>query len=64
MIQRVAFGEVKPEFADAHVHDVHAARVDRVDAAAHRHRALGIFPNLLFRITDAAVDNALRALGG
>ena len=34
MFQRVAFGEPKAEFADAHIHDVHVARVDRVDADA------------------------------
>ena len=38
MYQRVAFGTPKPEFEDAHIHDVARAGVDRVDAAAPRHR--------------------------
>ena len=37
MYQRVAFGEPKAEFADAHIHDVNVDRVDRVDADADRH---------------------------
>ena len=38
MLQKVAFGEPKAEFADAHIHDVSTLRVDRVDPdpAAHR----------------------------
>ena len=38
MLQKVAFGAPKPEFADAHIHDVTTLRVDRVDPdpAAHR----------------------------
>ena len=38
MLQKVAFGEPKPEFADAHIHDVSSFRVDDVDPdpAAHR----------------------------
>ena len=35
MLQRVAFGKPKPEFEDAHIHDVHR-RVDRVDARCSR----------------------------
>ena len=44
MYQRVAFGEPKPEFADAHIHDVSVDRVDRVDADAARHRGARHLP--------------------
>ena len=44
MYQRVAMGTPKPEFEDAHIHDVHGPGVDRVDAAAARHRRLRHLP--------------------
>ena len=43
MLQKVAFGVPKPEFADAHIHDVSTLRVDGVDpdpAADRRARRL------------------------
>ena len=30
MLQRVAFGDPKAEFENAHIHDVHVLRVDRL----------------------------------
>ena len=51
MFQRVAMGKPKPEFEDAHIHDVHVSGVDRVDAAARSLIVvLGIYPDLLFSI--------------
>jgi NADH-quinone oxidoreductase subunit M len=56
MLQKVAFGVPKPEFADKHIHDVSpyewAAWVPILLLIV----ALGIFPNLIFRVTDGAVQ--------
>jgi NADH-quinone oxidoreductase subunit M len=57
MLQKVAFGNPKPEFADAHPHDVSnyewAAWLPLLGLIV----ALGVFPNLLFRMTDPAVTH-------
>jgi NADH-quinone oxidoreductase subunit M len=56
MLQKVAFGLPKPEFADKHVHDVSpyewAAWVPILLLIV----ALGVFPNIIFRVTDGAVQ--------
>ena len=66
MYQRVAFGEPKPEFADAHIHDVSADRVDRVDADARLHRRPRRVPghHLLGDRTPASVASSLHVARG
>nr|MBA3655266.1 NADH-quinone oxidoreductase subunit M [Actinomycetota bacterium] len=66
MFQRTAFGTPKAEFADAHIHDVHgpewAAWVPLLALIV----ALGVYPALLFNMTDGAVQTvsaALQAVG-
>jgi NADH-quinone oxidoreductase subunit M len=67
MFQRVAFGRVKTEFEHAHVHDVHWPEWIAWTPLLIGIVVLGIYPNLIFRITDGAVTNLAqgmaRALG-
>ena len=55
MLQKVAFGVPKPEFADAHIHDVSSFEWTAWVPILLLIVALGIFPNLIFRVTDDAV---------
>jgi NADH-quinone oxidoreductase subunit M len=57
MFQRVAFGKVKTEFEHAHVHDVHWPEWVAWTPLLIGIVVLGIYPNLIFRITDGAVTN-------
>ncbi|HEY4396911.1 MAG TPA: NADH-quinone oxidoreductase subunit M, partial [Acidimicrobiia bacterium] len=57
MFQRVAFGRVKTEFEHAHVHDVHWPELIAWTPLLVGIVVLGIYPNLIFRITDGAVTN-------
>jgi NADH-quinone oxidoreductase subunit M len=57
MFQRVAFGKVKTEFEHAHVHDVHWPERIAWTPLLIGIVVLGIYPNLIFRITDGAVTN-------
>jgi NADH-quinone oxidoreductase subunit M len=57
MFQRVAFGKVKTEFEHAHVHDVHWPEWIAWTPLLIGIVVLGIYPNLIFRITDGAVTN-------
>ena len=65
LLQRVAFGDAHGRVRrTSHIHDVDTSRVDRVDADARRCIVvLGVFPNLIFNVTDAAHvgAHALRA---
>jgi NADH-quinone oxidoreductase subunit M len=67
MFQRVALGRVKSEFEHAHVHDVHWPEWLAWTPLLIGIVVLGIYPNLIFRITDGAVTNLAhgmaRALG-
>jgi NADH-quinone oxidoreductase subunit M len=57
MFQRVAFGTVKDEFEHAHVHDVHWPEWLAWTPLLIGIVVLGIYPNLIFRVTDGAVTN-------
>jgi NADH-quinone oxidoreductase subunit M len=57
MFQRVAFGRVKTEFEHTHVHDVHWPEWIAWTPLLIAIVVLGIYPNLIFRITDGAVTN-------
>jgi NADH-quinone oxidoreductase subunit M len=67
MFQRVAFGTVKADFENAHVHDVHWPEWIAWSPLLLLIAALGIYPNLIFRITDGAVtglaDGVARVIG-
>ena len=62
MFQRVAFGTVKTEFEDAHVHDVHWPEWIAWTPLLLLIVALGVYPNLIFRITDGAVENLAQGM--
>ncbi|HEX4776141.1 MAG TPA: proton-conducting transporter membrane subunit, partial [Acidimicrobiia bacterium] len=61
MLQRVAFGRVKEEWRDLHVHDVHTVEWITWTPMLVLIAALGIYPDLIFRVTDASVT---RFFGG
>jgi NADH-quinone oxidoreductase subunit M len=52
MLQRVAFGTPKPEFADAHVHDVSPFEWTAWVPMLLLIVGLGIFPNIIFHVTN------------
>jgi len=55
MLAKVAFGTPKPEFEHAHVHDVNAFEWASWLPILVLIVALGVYPNLLFKVTDDAV---------
>jgi NADH-quinone oxidoreductase subunit M len=63
MLQRAAFGEVKDELAHAHVSDMHWPEYLAWTPLLLAIVALGVYPQLLFGITDEAVRHAVVALG-
>jgi len=66
MLQRVAFGTVKPEFEDAHIHDVHVPEYIAWTPLLVGILLFGIFPHLLFNVIDpavGAVTSGVDALG-
>jgi NADH-quinone oxidoreductase subunit M len=64
MLQRTAFGTPKEEFAHAHIHDVHVPEWLAWTPLLLLIVALGVYPNMLFSMTDQAVSTTLQALGG
>jgi NADH-quinone oxidoreductase subunit M len=64
MFQRVAFGTVKAEFENAHIHDVHLPEWIAWVPLLLLITALGIYPNLVFHITNGAVGNVTKVFGG
>ena len=57
MLQRVAMGKVKPEYEHEHIHDVHGPEWIAWTPLLVLILVLGIYPNLLFKITDPAVTH-------
>jgi NADH-quinone oxidoreductase subunit M len=55
MLQKVAFGTPKAEFAEAHVHDVSSFEWTAWVPILLMIVALGVYPNLVLRVTDDAV---------
>ena len=55
MLQKVAFGRPKPEFADAHIHDVSIYEWVAWLPILLLIVVLGLFPNIIFHVTDPAV---------
>jgi NADH-quinone oxidoreductase subunit M len=64
MYQRVAFGTVKAEFEHAHIHDVHVPEWIAWVPLLLLMTALGVYPDLVFHITNGAVSNVTRVFGG
>ena len=63
MLQRVAMGKIPEEWEDAHIHDVHTAGVDRLDAPPAPDRRPRRLPGRLFNVTDDAVQVMSKAFG-
>jgi NADH-quinone oxidoreductase subunit M len=62
MLQKVAFGTVKAEFEDAHIHDVTVYEWISWTPMLLLIVALGVYPNLLFRVTDGAVTQVTNSI--
>src|SRR5206468_12178744 len=57
MYQRTAFGLPKEEFAQAHIHDVHLPEWIAWAPMLALIVALGLFPGIIFHVTDGAVHS-------
>jgi NADH-quinone oxidoreductase subunit M len=64
MYQRVAFGEPKEEFANAHIHDVSLFEWIAWTPMLVGILVLGIYPDIIFRVTDGSVTQLTRIIGG
>jgi len=64
MFQRVAFGTAKEEFAHSHIHDVHGPEWIAWTPLLVGILAFGIFPHLIFDVTDSAVNVIAAGVGG
>jgi len=65
LLQRAAFGEPKEEFVhDGHIHDMGIYETIAWAPMLLLIVALGVYPNLLFRVTDDAVQAALATVNG
>jgi NADH-quinone oxidoreductase subunit M len=63
MLQRVTFGVPKPEFAEVHIHDLHVPEWISWTPLLIFIVVLGVYPHLIFRVTDGAITTALSAAG-
>jgi NADH-quinone oxidoreductase subunit M len=62
MFQRVAMGKVKPEFEHAHIHDVHVSEWIAWVPLLGLIIALGLYPQLVFKMTDLPVTQLVHGL--
>jgi NADH-quinone oxidoreductase subunit M len=62
MFQRVAMGKVKPEFEHAHIHDVHVSEWIAWVPMLGFIIALGLYPQLVFKMTDLPVTELVHGL--
>jgi NADH-quinone oxidoreductase subunit M len=62
MFQRVAMGKVKPEFEGAHIHDVHVSEWIAWAPLLLLIVALGLYPQLIFKMTDLPVTHLVNGL--
>jgi NADH-quinone oxidoreductase subunit M len=64
MYQRVAFGTATAEFERAHIRDIHIPEWVAWVPILLLIVALGIYPNLVFHMTNGAVTNVAKVFGG
>jgi NADH-quinone oxidoreductase subunit M len=64
MYQRVAFGEPKDEFADAHIHDVNVFEWLAWTPLLLAILVLGLYPDIIFSVTDGPVTRLTHLIGG
>jgi NADH-quinone oxidoreductase subunit M len=63
MFQRVAFGNPKAEFADKHYHDVHGPEWFAWTPMLVLIVVFGVFPGILFHVTDPAITSLVKVFG-
>ncbi|HEX2192343.1 MAG TPA: NADH-quinone oxidoreductase subunit M [Acidimicrobiales bacterium] len=63
MLQRIAFGTASDEFADRDIHDVHIPEYVAWVPLLLAIVVLGVYPHLLFNVTDKAVDLVTHGVG-
>jgi NADH-quinone oxidoreductase subunit M len=63
LLQRVAFGTPTEEFEDEHIHDMHFTDYVAWTPMVVLIVVLGIFPGLIFKVTNEAVVQSLQAFG-
>src|SRR5205085_9843974 len=63
MLQRVAFGTATTEFENAHIHDVHTPEYLAWAPLLVLILVFGIFPHLIFNLTDGAVQIVTKGVG-
>lgn len=63
LLQRVAFGTPTEEFEGEHIHDMHLTDYLAWAPMIALIVVLGVYPNLLFKITDGAVIHSLTQIG-
>jgi NADH-quinone oxidoreductase subunit M len=69
LYQRTAFGEINPEFAPGHGHDEDIHDVNKFEWVAWTPLLVsivvfGVYPQLMFKVLDPAVNVTLKAFGG
>jgi NADH-quinone oxidoreductase subunit M len=64
MLQRVAMGKIPAEWEEAHIHDVHVPEWIAWTPLLVSILVLGVYPRLLFNVTDDAVQVVAKAFGG
>jgi NADH-quinone oxidoreductase subunit M len=69
LYQRTAFGEINPEFAAGHGHDEDIHDVNKFEWVAWTPLLVaivvfGVYPQLMFKVLDPAVNVTLKAFGG
>ena len=64
MYQRVAMGTPKPEFEDAHIHDVHVPEWVAWAPLLAIIVVFGIFPDLIFSVTNDAATPIAKLFAG
>ena len=64
MYQRVAMGTPKPEFEDAHIHDVHGPEWIAWAPLLLGIVVFGVFPNLIFSVTNGAAEQVTKVFSG
>lgn len=63
LLQRTAFGEPSEEFEHEHIHDLHLPEYLAWTPLILAIIGLGVYPQILFNITDGAVLQVLESLG-
>jgi len=63
MLQRVAFGTIRDEFKSAHIHDMHIPEYLAWTPLLIGILLFGVFPHLIFHMTDGAVGQVTSGVG-